>query len=183
MSTPPEIMINLLEVDKKQLERQKIAYIGIIIIIAFLGSISGIYYSAYKEYKQQVTTNRQLKSELASYQNLNTALDAMETFRNQVSSKRNMVSAVESKKISYTEIMEDIARVVPARVKLTDVEIRQDGIVINGYSPDHRDVAVLLSGLREAYFFNEVCLVSCELDKESGEVKFMIENDWGVGIR
>ena len=110
MSTPPEIMINLLEVDKKQLERQKIAYIGIIIIIAFLGSISGIYYSAYKEYKQQVTTNRQLKSELASYQNLNTALDAMETFRNQVSSKRNMVSAVESKKISYTEIMEDIAR-------------------------------------------------------------------------
>jgi Tfp pilus assembly protein PilN len=179
MSTPPEIMINLLEVDKKRLERQKFAYITIVIIIALLGSASGIYFSAFNEYKQQMITNRQLKSQLASYHNLTTALDVVEKFQNQVASKRNSVSAIESQKISYTAIMEEIARAVPTRVKLIGVEMTQVGIIINGYSPDHENVAKFLSGLRNTSFFYEVRLVFSELDKESGEVRFVIENSWG----
>lgn len=183
MPSSPEIMINLLEVDKKRLERRKFTYIVIIIIIALLGSASGIYYSALTEYKQQMIANRHLKKELASCQNLNTTMDVMESFKNQVASKRNSVSAIEIQKISYTAIMEEIARAVPARVKLTGAEITQVGIIINGYSPNHENVASFLSGLRNSSFFNEVRLVSSELDNESGEVRFVIENSWGVGIR
>lgn len=180
MAAPPGIRINLLEVDKKQLERQKFTYIAIIIIIAMLGSTAGIYYSAFNGYKQQIITNHQLKSQLAGYQDINTALDVMGTFKNQVDNKRRSVSAVEGQKIFVTAIMEEIGRAVPAQVKLISTEIGRDKVIINGYSPDHKNVAALLSGLRESSFFNEVRMVSSEMDKESGEVKFVIENDWGV---
>lgn len=183
MAAPEPIMINLLEVDPGWGRRQKNRIISAIVIIALLGGLGGVYYSAFSGYKQEQAINKELKAKIAQFYKLQAVLQASETFNKNLAAKQSSVAEVEVRTISYVTILEEIAAAVPSQVLVTKMEIVPHNIRISGYAPDHRELATFLSGLRESHVFKEVQLFSSEKESDNGEVNFVIEGDWEVGSR
>lgn len=181
MSPTPEILINLLEVDKTHLKRQRKIIAACVMIIALLGSMAGVYYTSFRQLSEQQALNKDLKVQIEKNQKLSVYMKANEELKNQLALKQNTVAAVQDMQVSYLDTIEEIARVVPGKMLLTETEIVAGKITIKGYSPNHREVASFLAGLRENPVFKDVQLVSSQTEEEvteGAEVKFAIEMDW-----
>jgi type IV pilus assembly protein PilN len=177
------IIINLLETDRSRSRKKKLGAVALLLIMVMGGILAGLYYSALNACQEQQALNRELKIRMAEYRKLQLSLKDSEAIKQQIKVKSDTVAEIEDCRISSTEILQEIADVLPSGVLVTKTRITPDSISMSGLSPDHSEVARFISGLRASPRFKEVRVVASEAGAVSSETEFVVEIDWGVKSR
>jgi Tfp pilus assembly protein PilN len=159
------IRINLLPLEVRTTERKidpnyVIAGVGGALVI-FLIPFSWVQYSRRKHLQEEQVS---LQSELERYKPIVAQVEALESAKAQLQQRKSIIQALENERLRYPYFMEDILKLLPSNVWLTNMatSIPPDGASINVsfdvLALDHYAVADLVSNFETSQIFTDVDL-------------------------
>jgi len=179
MAQHKDIVINLLEKDTKKAEKTKNTVLTILLIIILLGGMGYAYMNAGDRLAKVEAENEQLKVKYARPEKVLQQIEANQEHSQMIAAKRSLLEQVQGMQLSCQDALDEIEKALPARVVVIDMLIDEDKISIDGFFQGYEQGASFLSGLRESSMFNNINMSTSIKNGLTGEVKFMIEMDWG----
>ncbi len=171
--------INLLTYKQETSDESNRMVIGALILVLVLLLGMGVHYKLnYDKLADLKSNNLQLTAERdrlqresgfsSSYQNLVAVLN----------SKQQNIKSLETQKIYFSKVINEVAGVIPNGVNLTGMKLASGTLGLSGFAGDYGQVASFVSGLREKPMFKKVTLASCGKGSNSSQVQFTIETGW-----
>jgi Tfp pilus assembly protein PilN len=178
MKTPTEININLLE--PQPWVQPRMFYWGLLIsALAVMVIIVGyLFILQNRQLTDQQAINTKLKAETKNHEKDMNIFKPIEEMSKEMASRGQKVEALEKMRVSYLEVITEIDKVVPANIMMAGIDIKAQTVIMNGFSPDHSQVARLLEGLKASPRFKNVAVLSSQIDEKTNEAKFTVEMDW-----
>ncbi|MGI6453328.1 MAG: PilN domain-containing protein [Syntrophomonadaceae bacterium] len=177
------IRINLLAKDSKTTIKKR-PRLAVLLILFFIGvGLIFSYYNLYINLAQHWAENERLK---AAVKEKNLHWDLYQTEQDLPDETQNIhkaVEALEKAKVEYSAWFSDLPSALPEGVRLTRLEAQRNKVLISGYAPDLKTVAVLLSCLRENLGSKNIYSISSELTSDINQAVFTLEMDWGLENR
>ncbi len=172
-----QININLLE--RESVNKLRLIYWGFgFMIMAIIVGLAGLsYMSLHKELDSQQVLNVDLKSEVRRYNAEIVKQKPIQDMEKEMTRKSQEVVEVEKEQVSFSDVINEIDRVVPPNVLIVGMDIKAQKVVVTGLSPDHSQVARLLEGLLGSSRFNNVTVLASKMDEKIEEAKFSIQLD------
>ncbi len=175
-----QININLLV--PKEPHNTRLLYWGTgFIIMAIIGGLIGFAYtSLIKELNHQKVVNTELKSVLNKYNNEIVRQKPIRDLQIELARQSQAVADIQKEQVSYSSLITALDEVKPPELLVVGLDIKAPKIVMNGFSPDHSQIARLMEGLQRDLGFDHVEVLTSVTDEESGEAKFTLELAWEV---
>ena len=177
MARPGEFRINLLQPKTRvQLPKMWSLVIMLLALITILFSYYFILQS--REMSSQQDENIRLKAEIQSYNNKIMAFKPLQAMEQQITVKSEEVAVLEKAQVSYADVINELDRVKTSEIIIASVEITPPRLVVNGFSPDHSNVSLMVEGIKSSPIFTKVDLLSSDINENTNEVKFILEIEW-----
>lgn len=175
MERPADFKINLLQ-PKTRPQGSKMLSL-VIILLALTAILFNYYYLLQsRAINSQQVKNMQLKAEIKGYENENAVLKPMQAMEQELTIKSEEIAAIE--KVPFVDVMNELGRVKPPPIIIVEAEIKPPLVVVNGFSPDYRNVSQMLEGIKSSPIFTKVALLSSDMNESTNEVKFTVEVEW-----
>lgn len=178
MDRPQQININLLE--RRERIQAHIVYLGLgMLLTAAILVWSGNYYVGHSRVIIQLQAeNADLNNQLASNSQENVLLAFNQDNETKRIVKKQTVKSLELRRVSYTELINEIDRVIPPSITMVGFDAKGNRVILTGFSPDHTQVARLMEGLKNIACLHNFNIFDSELNEQTNEVKYTIELDW-----
>ena len=182
METVRPIKINLLETDQQSERSQFIKMTSLIIVIAILGLMGGIYTITLRQLHAEQAVNDNLKARYEHYLKSEGIYQAQMESLEGVRKRERMIETMEKSRVSYLDLMAEVEKAAPEGVILYNLDMQMNNIVITGRAGDENQVAILLAGLRASPWFKNVKTVSITNEGKDvdGLLRFDIQYEWEV---
>lgn len=170
--------INLLawrEASRKEAQKQFVTVLFLIVVLSF-GSMFGIsmFYGALKD--GQNVRNSFLTSEIAILNKRIEEIKDLDRKKESLQQRMRLIEELQSNRNLGTQIMDEIAKVVPSGVYLTNLERRDRALQIIGKSESHNRVSAMLRRLEESFLFENAVMQ----DIVAGEQELRLLNDFNL---
>lgn len=180
MDKPVKLYINLLPPPKRFKVNRTAG--SIILIIALLGILSAsVFIIQEREINRGESENTRLQAILDNYEKEIIPFEPLQAVEQDITQKGEQISAIEKNRLSHLSAINEVDKARPETVTIVTVEIRSAKVVLNGFSPDHLTVSRMLDYLKASSLFNEVTLLTSELNEETNEVHFILEIEREAG--
>lgn len=175
---PRPLEINLLTYKKKSQESNLLPLL--LLILFLLGGLSmGYYYKlGYDELNGLQNQKTQLQAERERLQKESGYSVSQQSLQDQLKAKQANVQVIETQKIHFSRLINEIASVIPAGVTLTGMKLQKGGAGLSGFAGEYGQIAVFIAGMREKPVFKHVTLVSCGKSSNNSQVQFNIDVGW-----
>lgn len=175
------VNINLLEKDTGREKAMASLMIGILLIAAVFGSMTGLYIYERQQMVMFEKQNTDLQSRLRNMGAQGAMPAGQKSLQSELTRRENIVKQVEARRQSYVDVLGEIENAMPARLMMTGIDFSDKKITLKGYAREYSSEAELLAGLRNSVVFKDVTLASSKLDDKSREVEFTIDMNWEAG--
>jgi len=171
-----KIKINLLERDEKRTKRVITTFL--IFFAVFGGGMGYFYNSALIDFAEQQKMNSELKAIVEKDKEARDIFKSYQELQQELQEKKKIVEKIADIQVSYVDVLGEIEQAIPDGVIIKEIDIQTVTAALNGYAHDHSDVAKFLSGLRRSPVFNDILVVSSDLDESSDTIVFSIKVGW-----
>lgn len=187
MATDQDIQINLLNYKLgPELQRRK----NIIIIASYLGLgivlIAAMFIlSAGKQARiaEAKNLNQQLKQEIKIQDYVVEGVLNDEKLKSALSSRQKLVQQIESNKLYYGEIFQDLDKMTLPGVIITNIEAKPGYVNFTGYISAPTDLGDVIGWFHSSECFGEIINLNSQLNKDNGEIEFKLSVAWKGGRR
>ncbi|MGE5380616.1 MAG: PilN domain-containing protein [Methylocystaceae bacterium] len=181
MAYRKEVMINLLPIDQESIQNRRLAWGGALITVVLVAVILLINCHQENQIVRVQSEQTKLQKQLVNYKKQEAAEKQKKDLVQLLKQRKAEVKSAELTGLPASTILQEVERSVPRSVKLTDIQFDRSKLMINGFSPDQKEIAVLLSGLRKNSRFSQVTVTASKAIEENGEIEFVIESEWRGG--
>ncbi|KPV94139.1 MULTISPECIES: PilN domain-containing protein [Pseudoalteromonas] len=173
--------INLLawrDASRKEAQKQFVTILVLVVIVAF-GSMFALsmFYGALKD--GQNVRNNFLTSEIALLDQRIKDINELDKRKASLQQRMRLIEELQSNRNLGTQIMDEVALVVPSGVYLTSLERRDRALQIVGKSESHNRVSAMLRKLEESYLFEDAIMQVIE----AGDQELRLLNDFNLRFR
>ncbi len=170
--------INLLawrEASRKEAQKQFITLLFLVIVLAF-GSMFGIsmFYGAMKD--GQNVRNSFLTSEIAILNKRIAEIKDLDRKKESLQQRMRLIEELQSNRNLGTQIMDEVAKIVPSGVYLTSLIRKDRALQIVGKSESHNRVSAMLRKLEESFLFENPVMQVIEVDEQ----EYRLLNDFNL---
>jgi len=150
---PPEFI--------KKEDRKEILALAFLLVLICAG-IGAVRYTvklaSYSKLKQHTEKTQQ---ELNKYENIVKQVETLQTTKNILESKKNVINVLMTRRLLYPHFMEDLVNVLPANVWFKTLSTKYDGTdklscVLSAEALDNFAIADTITALSSASFFSGV---------------------------
>lgn len=173
------IYINLLKKDTTKRRNLMILTTGGLVFILLVSVMVYAYWWEKSQIQSQLALRQQLNEQIDNQQIEYISLQEQVRVKDLLAEKQKKVEIIEAGKKSYLDILLAINKALPKSIVLNSIEINADNVHLNGYAPNHSQVAIFLEFLRQGAFFENVSLITSGYDEKTREGNFVIEMSWG----
>jgi len=171
--------INLLQ-PKNQVQVSKMWCLVLLVLVLTATLFSYYFLRQSREIKGQQAENMRLKAEIISYENEIAVFEPIQNMEQEISVKSEVVTGLEKTKVSYAGVINELDRVKPTQIIIVAEEINPTRVVVNGFSPDHSNVSLMVEGIKSSPVFTKVALLASDMNETTNEVQFTLELEWGA---
>jgi len=154
------IKINLLRAEQQADRNQLIPMISMVLIIAILGVMGGLYAISLGQLHAQNALNETLKARLTSNQKSSYSYQTQVVAYEGIQNRESMVRTMEQKRASYLDLMTEVEQAVPRGIILNNLDIQTSNIAISGTADNEEQIATMLAGLRESPWLKNLQSIS-----------------------
>jgi Fimbrial assembly protein (PilN). len=173
---PAELNINLLSSPKRNRVPNYMVWAAGLLALLFL-IFACIYILQHKIIVNQQAENKNLKAALESSRSKEEFYKSLQTLDQAMNARNKAIQAITENKLSYVEVINQIDRFTLEPLMIVGIEINPQRVILNGYSPRYSDISRLLDGLKASPGFDDVALLSSDMNEAEGEIKFTLEID------
>lgn len=176
------IKINLLETDRQSEQKPTIILVSLVVVLAILGLMGGMYAISLGHLHSEQATNDSLKERYGNYQKRDNVLQMERQTAEAIANKQKMIEVLEASQISYLDLMAEVEKASPEGIRLYNLDMEANKIIITGSTKDGSDLAVMLAGLRASPWFKKIKTVSISDEGKAGDgyLRFDIAYEWEV---
>lgn len=171
--------INLLAWRKASREAAKKQYLStlLFVVIVSFGGMYGLYmfYAALKD--GQDVRNNFLTSEIALLEKRIAEIRELDQKKESLRQRQGLIEELQSNRNLGTQIIDEIAKIVPPGVYLTNLERRDRSIVVVGKSESLDRASIMLENIQSSYLFEKD---SMQKIAQGNEEKFRLLNDFNL---
>jgi len=172
-----ELNINLLP-PKNRVRMSKL-WTSVIMALAFLAVLFTCFWMwQSRALSTQEVENMRLKADLKSCEDQMTFYQPVQAMEQNSTIKVKELESIEKARVSYTSVINELDRVKPDQIIIVGAEIKPPRVIVHGFSPDHSNVSRMLEGIKASPIFNNVTLLSSEMNENTSEVQFIMEIEW-----
>jgi Tfp pilus assembly protein PilN len=181
MTTPPDILINLLQSDTKKQHAPAEMLIVVLLTVIFTIISLALYFHQAERVAAEKEKNRRLQAELLRYGSAKAALTLNLNSAEQLGSKRGMVNELKEQGIPAGAILDDIEGAMPEETVLVSLNLTDTRVLIKGRAADYAAVARLAASLKGSSHFEEIVVLSAQREPKDQQVYFILEMPWKGG--
>lgn len=176
------IKINLLVAEQQSDKSQLVGVAFLILVMAVLGLMGGMYAIALKQLHVEQALNEKLQARYERYQKSDSSYQAQMQALESIRKREGMIEAMEKSRVSYLDLMAEVEKAAPEGVILYNLDMQMHNIVITGRAGDENQIAIMLAGLRASPWFKNIKTVSIndEGKDTDGLLRFDIQYEWEV---
>lgn len=176
------IKINLLDTERKSEQKPLFILISLVLVLAVLGLMGGMYAISLGRLHSEQARNDSLQAKYHKYQRSENASQIQREATEAIRNKRRMIETLEESRVSYLDLLAEVEKASPEGIRLYNLDIDSNKIIITGKTADANNVAILLAGLRASPWFKQVHTVSISDEGKTadGLMRFDVEYEWGV---
>ncbi len=169
-----EIRINLIEKDRRVLVTKKTIATSLLITVFILSGMLYSYYHARAQLKNLQAEIDRLNNEYYPTEACIQDWEEKKSGNDLLQEKINTILCIQKRRTSTLGILEEIEKVMPPGITLTNIEVSIEKVTLKGCAPAHTPEALLLCGLRNSKLFGDVVMVVSGVNEKAGEVLFEV---------
>ncbi|MEQ8201983.1 MAG: PilN domain-containing protein [Syntrophomonadaceae bacterium] len=178
MAEPTELKINFIRPGKGHHRRPLILITVLALVLA-----AGWCWHAYRSYGSQLAdmseVNTRLHQELEQIRPQNEGLAEFQGMERDADAIRDAIDSIIEDKCRHAALLEEIYRMAPTGMSLTEIEATREIIKIKGFCLDYSTLGGLLSAADLHPHFGKVRNVTSDFAKPpSGQIEFVVEVDY-----
>lgn len=165
--------INLLPWRELKREQDKKDFTILLVIASCIAVVIAFAINLYSTtlLEDQAQINQRLKDEIKTVDNQITSIHELRKLRDNLISRMKVAQEVQSKRALTVHLFDELVKVLPDGILLTDVKRVGDLVTVHGYSESNSNVALLMRNIDLNPWIQNPSLTEIKMDKDTQTVK------------
>lgn len=164
---------------KREEEKKKfnILLLGAVICAAFIVFL--LYYYSDDLVDDQMRRNQRLKDEISQFDTQIAEIKKLKEIRGSLVSRMRIIQGLQARRTLTVHLFDELVKVLPDGVYLTDFKREKDRITLTGYSESNTNVSILMQNIQQNPWIEDPVLTEIKKDKDASSA---VNNEFSLSF-